>query len=141
MQTGCLIHLDNDYLTNLPGGASTQHTNVRGWTLKEHPIGTSAVAWTEFMRGPNNNGRNKTEISVVKMLLTAGIVPFGEEEAELAAYLFNVIQRPKGFHSKLRMDSLIAACAITKNALLATDNMNHFKCFIPYRLECVDLGY
>jgi len=138
MQPGCLIHLDNDYLAKLSefGG---EYRDVQNWILNEHPIGTSAIAWNEFMRGPNNNGRNKADEAAAKDLLKAGIAPFGEEAAALGAYLFNMIQRPSGSHVKLRMDCLIAASAITDKAVLATRNLSHFRRFVPYQLDLIDI--
>ncbi len=139
MQPGCLIHLDNNYLTNLLDGVSIEYQDVAKWIANEHPIGTSAIAWTEFMRGTTTNGRNKAEINAAKTLLTNNITPFGEEEAERAAYLFNRIQRPIGKKAKLRMDCLIAACAITQNARLATNNRPDFEHFQRYQLEFVEI--
>jgi predicted nucleic acid-binding protein len=137
MQPGCLIHLDNDYLAKL-SEAGDEYRDVQNWILSQHSIGTSAIAWNEFMRGPNNNGRNKADVAAAKALLQAGIAPFGEESAEFAAYLFNRIQRPSGSHLKLRMDCLIAASAITNKAILATRNLSHFRLFVPYQLELTE---
>ena len=138
MQPGCLIHLDNDYLAKLSefGG---EYRDVQNWILNQHPIGTSAIAWNEFMRGPNNNGRNKADETAVKLLLTAGIAPFGEEAAAFGAYLFNIIQRPSGSHVRLRMDCLIAGSAITSKAVLATRNLSDFRRFVPYQLELAEV--
>jgi predicted nucleic acid-binding protein len=138
MQPGCLIHLDNDYLAKLPevGG---EYRDVQKWILNQHPIATSAIAWNEFLRGATNSGRSKAEKAAVKDLLSAGIVPFDEESADMAAYLFNQIQRPTGSQIKLRMDCLIAASAIASKAILATRNVSHFRLFVPYQLELIDI--
>ncbi|MGP8200606.1 MAG: type II toxin-antitoxin system VapC family toxin [Limisphaerales bacterium] len=76
-----------------------------------------------FLRGPEDEPRNKMQLALMKeMLASGGISPFTEVEADFAAYLFCQIGRPKNADYKLRMDCLIAACAITAQAQLATDN-------------------
>lgn len=131
------IHLDNDYLVKL-SEIGEEYRDVQRWILNQHPLATSAIAWHEFLRGATNNGRSETEKAAVKDLLSAGIVAFDEKSADMAAYLFNRIQRPKGSQMKLRMDCLIAASAMTSGAFLATRNMSHFRLFVPYQLKLID---
>ncbi|HEY3762092.1 MAG TPA: PIN domain-containing protein [Verrucomicrobiae bacterium] len=136
-----LIHLDNNYLTNLLNPSTNASQNVRGW-MENYRIGTSAIAWMEFLRGPEDEPRTKMQIALMKeMLASGGISPFGEAEADSAAYLFCQIGRPKNADYRLRMDCLIAASAITTTAQLATDNICDFEDFARYGLNLCDPDY
>jgi predicted nucleic acid-binding protein len=140
MEHGLLIHLDNNFLTSLPDRWSLAHRQTTKWLLDGHRIGTSAIAWTEFLRGQSNNQRDKEEIRHVKEeMLKGGIAPFGTSEAATAAYLFNVAGRPKALSLKLRMDCMIAACAIEARALLATADSKDFIGFQRYGLDLAEI--
>jgi predicted nucleic acid-binding protein len=136
-----LIHLDNNYLTNLLNPMSNASQNVRSW-MANYRVGTCAIAWMEFMRGPEDEPRTKMQLALMKeMLASGGISPFGEVEADFAAYLFCQIGRPKSADYRLRMDCLIAACAITSQAQLATDNDCDFRDFVRYGLSLCQPDY
>jgi predicted nucleic acid-binding protein len=141
MDNNPLIHLDNNYLTNLLNPMSNASQNVRSWMLK-YKIGTCAVAWMEFLRGPEDEPRNKMQLHLMRqMLASGGVSDFGEAEADFAAYLFCRIGRPKNADYRLRMDCLIAACAITSQARLATDNDSDFQPFVRYGLNLCEPDY
>lgn len=136
-----LIHLDNNYLLNLLSPLSNASQNVRAW-MANYRIGTSAIAWMEFMRGPEDEPRTKMQLALMKqMLASGGISPFSEAEADLAAYLFCQIGRPKSADYKIRMDCLIAASAIVSQAQFATDNGRHFQEFVKHGLNLCDPDY
>jgi len=135
MKHARLIHLDNNYLTSLHDPVSTAKYQVVDWLWTGEKIGTSAVAWMEFLSGPKDGPRDATQITYTRRMLSGGITPFGEIEAEYAAYLFDRLGRPRSIKARLRMDCLIAACAISSNALLATGNVRDFQNFVHYGLE------
>jgi predicted nucleic acid-binding protein len=141
MDSKPLIHLDNNYLTNLLNPVSTASQNVRNW-MSEYRIGTCAIAWMEFLRGPEDEPRTKMQLALMKeMLASGGISIFGEAEADFAAYLFCQIGRPTNADHRLRMDCLIAACAIVCSAQLATDNESDFQPFVRYGLNLCEPDY
>jgi predicted nucleic acid-binding protein len=136
-----LIHLDNNYLTNLLNPMTTASQNIRSW-LANYRVGTCAIAWMEFLRGPEDEPRTKMQLALMReMLASGGISPFGEKEADFAANLFNLLGRPKNDDPRLRMDCLIAACAITSEAQLATDNERDFQPFVRYGLNLCQPDY
>lgn len=75
------------------------------------------------------------------MLASGGISPFGEAEADFAAYLFCQVGRPKNANHKLRMDCLIAASAVISKAQLATNNDRDFQDFVRFGLNLCDPDY
>lgn len=110
--------------------------------MVNYRIGTCAIAWMEFMRGPEDEPRTKRQIALMKEILrSGGISPFRESEADFAAWLFSLIGRPKNADHRLRMDCLIAASAIMSEAQLATDNGRDFQDFVRHGLILCDLDY
>ena len=104
-----MIHLDANYLILGNQEGSLEDAALRGWLEADRTLGTSAIAWLEFVSGP-------------------GSAPTGE--AELAAKLFNAVERRRA----LRYDCMIAAAAITAGAELATRNVADFRLFAPHGL-------
>jgi predicted nucleic acid-binding protein len=121
-----MIHLDTNYLIGLLVKGSAAAIEVDGWLGAGELLAASAVAWTEFLNGPVT----PLEISRAEAVLQSRIVPFGQEEATLAAELFNKTGRRRGS----RFDCLIAATAIRALAQLATVNQSDFKVFVPHGL-------
>lgn len=130
-----LIHLDNNYLAKLHDLISIERQHVSSWIMDGAQIGTCAISWTEFLRGPKDILLSKQQIDLTRQMLSAGITPFGETESERAARLFNLVGRPKRTNDKQRMDCLIATCAILSDAELATMNTDDFKIFLPHGLR------
>jgi predicted nucleic acid-binding protein len=122
-----MIHLDTNYLIGLLVRGSAQAQDVDGWLAAGRALATSAVAWTEFLNGPVT----PLEISRAELVLESRIVPFGKQEAVLAADLFNKTGRRRGS----RFDCLIAATAILAQAETATANHTDFKAFVPHELK------
>ncbi|MGH9416356.1 MAG: type II toxin-antitoxin system VapC family toxin [Terriglobales bacterium] len=111
------IHLDTNFLIRMriPGGIE-DHLH-RSWTAAGLRLQASAIAWSEFLCGP-------LDISVrryARQLLGAP-VPMEEEDADLAAELFNFSGRRRGSLP----DCQIAAIAIHRGASLATANRADF---------------
>jgi predicted nucleic acid-binding protein len=121
-----MIHLDTNYLIGLLVQGSPRALEVDGWLATGEPLGTSAIAWTEFLNGPVTT----LEVTRAGTVLQSRIVPFGPAEATLAADLFNKTGRRRGS----RFDCLIAATAILAPAAFATVNQSDFKPFVPHGL-------
>ena len=80
-----MIHLDTNYLIGLLVKGSPQAGDVDGWLAAGQTLAASAIAWTEFLNGPVT----PLEVSRAEAVLQSRIVPFGQQEAVLAADLFN----------------------------------------------------
>ena len=122
-----MILLDTNYLIGLLVKASQQASDVDGWLVEGQTLATSAIAWTEFLNGPVR----PLEVSRAETVLESRIVSFGQQEAVLAADLFNKTGRRRGS----RFDCLIAATAIVSQAEVATVNQSDFKIFIQHGLK------
>lgn len=122
-----MIHLDTNYLIGMLVKGSAQAQAVDGWLAAGESLGTSAIAWAEFLNGPVA----AVETEQVRTVLQSRIVPFGMPEAVLAADLFNQTGRRRGS----RFDCLIAATAIAAKADIATANTSDFKVFAPLGLK------
>ncbi|HYN40686.1 MAG TPA: PIN domain-containing protein [Thermoanaerobaculia bacterium] len=121
-----MIHLDTSFLIRalLPG--SPEDTALRGWLRRGLPIGASALAWAELLCGPLK--RSQADLA---LLVVGELVPFGREDAALAASLFNAAGRRRGS----LVDCMIAAAAIRSRAALATGNEADFARFVPHGLR------
>src|SRR5436190_1006178 len=109
-----MIHLDTNYLIGLLVRGSPQALDTDGWLAAGQPLAASAIAWTEFLNGPVA----PIDVARARAILQSRIVAFGEQEAVLAAELFNKIGRRRG----ARFDCLIAATAVLAQAEVATVN-------------------
>lgn len=119
-------HLDTNFLIALSCGEGTPIRMVQKWISTGKGLAVSAVVWTEFLTGP----LDEEQISRVKTLIDE-IIPFDEEQASLAADLFNHAGRSKA----LRMDAMIAAAAIATKSPLATENSADMKRFVSAGLK------
>jgi len=81
----------------------------------------SAIAWAEFLCGPLEMGIVDLAEAVVPVR-----APFGDEEAALAARLFNESGRRRGS----MLDCMIGATALRAGAALATANPADFKRYL-----------
>ncbi len=121
-----MIHLDTSFLVRAFVRSSPQDRQVRTWLEREEPLGMSAVAWTEFLCGPLDERQLELAVRVV-----GNRVPFDEQDAALAALLFNREGRRRGSLA----DCMIAAAAIQRGAPLATANPSDFQRFRKAGLE------
>ena len=90
----------------------------------------SAIAWAEFLCGP-------VETPLVELVgqIVARRIPFTQDEAVLAAELFNATGRRRGSLT----DCMIAATAIHAKVTLATGNPADFRRFRAAGLQITSL--
>jgi predicted nucleic acid-binding protein len=121
-----MICLDTNYLIRMLISETLESKRVKKWLKKGEQLTTSSIAWYEFLCGPVG----EAEIQTVRACLQGGIVAFEEAQINEAARLFNVTGRAR----RLRIDAMIAACAVTANIPLATDNNEDFCAFVKHGL-------
>ena len=115
-----MTHLDTSFLIRALVRGSPQDVALREWLRVGERVAISVVAWTEFLCGPIRAHEVDLAARVV-----AQRVPFTEENAALAARLFNESGRRRGS----LMDCMIAATALGGGALIATNNASDFRRF------------
>lgn len=121
-----MIHLDTSFLIRALLSGSPEDATLRAWLRRGLPIGASAIVWTEFLCGPLT--RRQADLA----LLVAGEpIPFGREDAALAAALFNSAGRRRGS----LVDCMVASAAIRGKAALATANEADFARFTSLGLR------
>jgi predicted nucleic acid-binding protein len=119
-------HLDTNFLIALSCGEESSIRRIQKWLSTGKGLAVSAVVWTEFLTGP----LDEEQIARMKTLIDE-VIPFDQEQAALAADLFNHTGRIKA----LRMDAMIAAAAITTKSPLATENSADMKRFVSAGLK------
>lgn len=124
-----MICLDTNYLIKGLEESSPEAGQIIRWYQEGEELVTAMPAWYEFVCGPLSDSQEAT----IRAFLHA-IIPFAEEEARAAAYLFSHSGRKR----HLRVDAMIAGCALVANAKLATDNRRDFNAFVGAGLELVD---
>jgi predicted nucleic acid-binding protein len=124
-----VIHLDSSFLIGALVPGSRQDRAAREWLKRGEEFGISAVAWTEFLCGPLT-----AEQRDLATRLVLSRVPLREQEAEMAAGLFDETGRRRG----TLVDCMIAATAISDDARLATDNTTDFRRFLSFGLRLAD---
>jgi len=115
-----VIHLDTSFLIRALVPASSHDRRLREWIARGEPLGMSAIAWAEFLCGPVDEHQVKLAAQIVSER-----VPFGEEDAAVAARLFN----ESGRHRGSLVDCMIAAAALRAGAAVATANPSDFRRF------------
>lgn len=123
-----MIHFDTNALICLPQWAKDGHPVVTRVAAGE-PAAACSVVWYEFLSGPLVEG----EAELAHAFLQGRILPVAEEDARLAAELFNAIGRKR----QHRTDTLIAACAIRADAEFATANAADFQGLTAHGLRLV----
>ncbi len=123
-----MISLDTNYLILglVPGGEEGRRL-IR-WMQSGEILVTATTCWYEFLCGPVT----PAQIETVRACLHQ-ILPFEEAQAVVAARLFNAVGRKRS----LRVDCMIAACAVVAGARLATNNSTDFRIFADHKLELV----
>lgn len=122
-----MIQLDTNILVDLVTAHSPQSATVRDWLKRGEPLAVAAVAWSEFCNGPHT----REQKTALRAILSGGVLPFTEQQAEQASRLFHFTGRRRGSHA----DCMIAACAILNGQPLASRNHGDFQRFIPYGLK------
>ena len=113
-----MIHLDTSFLIRALVRNSPQDIKLRSWLRSNAGLGTSAIAWAEFLCGPVD----QRDADLAARILPDR-PPFSDKDAALAAQLFNISGRRRGTF----IDCMIAAVALGANASLATTNPGDFR--------------
>lgn len=121
-----MIHLDTSFLIRALLSGSPEDVALRAWLRNGLPVCASAVVWTELLCGP----LTKRQADLAALVIGEPI-PFGREDAALAASLFNAAGRRRGS----LVDCMVAAVAIRGKAALATANEADFARFVPHGLR------
>jgi predicted nucleic acid-binding protein len=121
-----VIHFDTNALIALPQWARASHPTIRRIVAGE-PAAVCSVVWYEFLIGPID----VAEIDLARAFLQGRIQPIDDEDATLAAQLFNDCGRRR----TLKTDAWIAASAIRANAEFVTVNVADFEPFAKHGLR------
>jgi predicted nucleic acid-binding protein len=115
-----LILLDTSVLVEaLSAGGSMRRDFREAITAAERMVVPSLVLY-EWRRGP----RIEEELRAQEALFPSrDALPFGSEEAQMAADLYRRLPKPRG----REIDIAIAACAIVSNCALWTLNVSDFE--------------
>ncbi|WP_438481656.1 PIN domain-containing protein [Oleiharenicola lentus] len=122
-----MIHLDTNYLILANQSGTREELDVQRWLQRGDALSTSSIAWMAFVTGPVQ----PEVVEAIRQAIDDRVIAFSQEDAELAAQLFNLTGRQRG----LRYDCMIAAAAIMAEARLATANIADFQLFLPYGLR------
>lgn len=117
-----MIHLDTNYIIGLVTKDSRLRPTLEEWLRNREIFAVSSIAWSEFVTGPVT----PQQVHDASTILQGRILSFGEVEAIIAARLYNQAGRKRA----LRLDSFIAAVAISSSAPLATENQKDFLPFV-----------
>ena len=97
------VHVDASALVDALTGPRRSLDVLIGIAGEGHRLSLSAIVLYEWLRGP----RTRAELAVQEDLFPrARAVPFGAEQAAIAARLYGVVKRPRG--AKLTWRSLHA---------------------------------
>ena len=122
-----MIHLDTNLLIDLVTLGSPHIAVIRRWLAEGETLAVSAIAWSEFLNGPHT----KPQKDAVHAVVGGRILDFTAKEAEQASRMFHYTGRKRGSHA----DCMIAACALTHRARMATRNIVDFEKFEPLGLQ------
>jgi predicted nucleic acid-binding protein len=123
-----MIHFDTNALIYLPRWAKDGHPVIKRVVAGE-PAAVCSVVWYEFLCGPLADD----EAALAHAFLQGRILALAEQDARLAAELFNTTGR-KRIH---RTDTLIAACAIRAKVEFVTANTADFQPLVAHGLRLV----
>jgi predicted nucleic acid-binding protein len=114
------IHIDTSALVDALTGPRRSLDVLIGLAGEGHRLSLSAIVLYEWLRGP----RVRDELSAQEELFPrARAVPFGPEQAVVAARLYAAVKRPRG----REIDLAVAACALHDGASLWTLNREDFR--------------
>ena len=115
-----IVHVDTSALVDALTGPRRALDDLAQFVDEGHRVMISTLVLYEWLRGP----RTRAELDAQEELFPADVaVPFGADEATLAARLYKEVARPRG----REIDLAIAACAITSRASLWTLNPADFR--------------
>jgi predicted nucleic acid-binding protein len=121
-----MICLDANFLIGGVIETRAESRHLIAWAEAGEAFCTAAPAWYEFLCGPVS----PAQIETMQAFLKGGIIPFAARQAEIAARLFNAVERQR----RLRVDAMIAATSISQQAPLATLNAEDFTLFASHGL-------
>lgn len=115
-----MILLDTPVLVDSLTGPRRSAPGLRRAIKAGERIGIVTLVLYEWLRGP----RLPEELAAQEALFPReAAIPFGSDEAALAAELYRQVRRPRG----RELDLAIAACALGRDAHLWTLNRGDFK--------------
>jgi len=123
-----MIHLDTGFLIRALVRNSTEDIRFRTWLRSNADVGISSIAWAEFLCGPVDE-----QVVGLATRVLPDLYPFTQEDAAVAAGLFNLSGRRRGTF----IDCMIAAVALGANASLATTNSDDFRRLEPAGLQII----
>ena len=104
-----MIHLDTSVVIDALTGPRRSASLLRRAIERGRRVTLSALVLYEWRRGP----RRSEEVAAQEALFpSAAAVPFGPDEAALAARLYGTVRRARG----REIDLAIAACALAHGA-------------------------
>jgi predicted nucleic acid-binding protein len=122
------VYLDTSFLIRALVRGTPEDRTLRLWLAAGRSVRISSLVWAEFLCGP---------LSPEEQELARGVVgqpsPFSDEDAALAAELFN----ESGRRRRTFLDCLIAAGALRGRGELATSNPADFQPFAERGLTIV----
>ncbi len=124
-----MICLDTNYLIMALVANSHEARSLLHWAEQGETFCVSTIVWYEFLCGPITAQQE----NAIKLMIKE-IVPFDSAVAKSAAILFNQIGRKR----KLRVDTMIAATAISRKIPFATHNTDDFMNFVPFELMLIN---
>lgn len=115
-----MIVLDTSVLIDSLTGLKRSATGLRAAIERGERLVIPCLALYEWLRGP----RLPEELAAQEALLPSHLaLPFGPQEATVAAELYRAIRRPRG----REIDLAIAAHALVRDAELWTLNIGDFR--------------
>lgn len=115
-----MIHLDTSLLVDALTGPRRSAGALRKTIERGERVTLSTLVLYEWRHGP----RLPEELAAQEALFpNESVVPFGQQEAVLAAELYRAIRRPRG----REIDLAIAACTLANGAELWTLNPQDFR--------------
>jgi predicted nucleic acid-binding protein len=114
------VHVDTSALIDALTGPRRSLDVLVDLTEQGHRLTLSAIVLFEWLRGP----RTRAELTVQEDLFPQKrAVPFGPDQAVIAARLYSSVPRPRG----REIDLAVAACALHDGAALWTLNRADFR--------------
>jgi predicted nucleic acid-binding protein len=115
-----IVHIDTSALVDALTGPRRSLDDLRHLVDAGHRTTISTLVLYEWLRGP----RTRADLAVQEELFPSeAAVPFGPEEAAVAARLYRSLPRGRG----REIDVAIASCAIVHGAALWTLNPGDFR--------------